>query len=747
MNAELLKISIRQRAMFISEKNIVGNEKELNQTTSVLTANVARLGFTFSEKLLNAVNNVNPKNKAEILETLKEVTGVDKNWTPLVKGWDTPTNESIVDHIVTFFANVFKANDGIRLECGHLIPNNTFPLERYNGCPFCGTPFEFGKIEKYGQGTKLKVLELWNDEDLIKFYKSLLTSKTALDTTQVDSLTTLMKWIPIPKNVDIQMKETLMLVIDELIADEEETEAGALFKNPNEILRYLWYKHTGFLQIVEPKTIIDKKTKNSMHINPLQDESGSARMLAKTELKLKYSRPESKRIAKWLNDLELPVEKSCEIMHPKRGMWVRFIRALRLPEYSKKQGFEKLKELLDVFYNEKYEVWQGRVNYYRLKNNPAKTFNILQQRPGLFARSLFANMLWFGADEALSHFAEIAHKLPARLVLTLNMYAEYYFDKTATKSVKTLGGGNKRIEANKLLQLYSDDELEQMQQKIEDLSLGVIKNRFENKETENKTIFIDESLFKIPLPIGDRSETVHDLGATLAGTTFEIEGDTIRLFMQWGEGLPAMHLDMDLSCLVAYETKTDFCSYSKLSIQGCKHSGDIQRTPDKIGAAEYIDVDLKTLRNAGAKYVSFTCNAYTSGSLENEMVVGWMDSKYPMEISAKTGVAYDPSCVQHQVRITQTLSKGLLFGVIDVQKNEIIWLEMSFGGQVVQGLDIKSVKAIMKKLESKLTIGNLLKIKAEAQNLEIVEIEEKANEKYTLSWAKNPADVTQLFLD
>ena len=74
--------------------------------------------------------------------TLKSVLGTDKNWTPLVKEWNVPTGESVYDHVVTLFANVFKTNKGTLLPCNHTIPNNTFPLERYNGCPFCGTPFE-----------------------------------------------------------------------------------------------------------------------------------------------------------------------------------------------------------------------------------------------------------------------------------------------------------------------------------------------------------------------------------------------------------------------------------------------------------------------------------------------------------------------------------------------------------------------------------------------------------------------------
>ena len=69
-----------------------------------------------------------------------------------------------------------------------------------------------------------------------------------------------------------------------------------------------------------------------------------------------------------------------------------------------------------------------------------------------------------------------------------------------------------------------------------------------------------------------------------------------------------------------------------------------------------------------------------------------------------------------QATITSNLAKGLVFGVLevaksDVKKSEIMWLEMPFAGQVVQGLNIKGVEALLAKLDSKLSVGNLLKIK------------------------------------
>lgn len=742
---ELLKISLRQNAIFIPSEMIANDNKNLSGTTSVLLANVSKLGFTFSESLLHALNNVNPNYKVEVLEVLREVLGIDKNWTPLVKEWNIPTGESVLDQVVTYFWNVLNIKRGTTIKCGHIIPDNTFPLERYNGCPFCGTPFEFGKIENYGQGSKLKVLDLWSEKEFGDFYKSLLQSKTALDATQIESLKTALKYLPLPK-VDIAMKETLMLVIDILIEEGQAEKASHYFKSPTDILRYLWFKNTGLLQIIEPKTIIKRTSKNATHFYEFLDKSAQEKIASTKDLKLKYSRKECLMVASWLNNLDMEVETMCEIMHPKRGMWVRVIRALRLAEYSKRKGFEKLAFLMDVFYNQVYDVWQSKVNTSRLKFDADKTFALLKQRPGLFARSLFSNMLWFGADETVAHFEEIIDKVPARLVFTLNMYAQNYFDKNMQRSVKPLGGTNKRIAPNALLNLYDEAQLEAMKNQIEALCLLAMKQRFAAIANTNKTMYIDPQLFNMPVSIGDRSETVQDLPVALMGTRFPIEGNEVRLFMQWGKDLAAQHLDMDLSCHIAYEGKSDICSYSRLETIGCKHSGDIRSIPNKIGTAEYININIDELAKAKAKFVTFTCNAYSNGSISPNLVVGWMNSKYPMKISEKTGVAYDPSCVDHQVRVTQNVAKGLVFGVLDVAKREIIWLEMTFGGQVVQGLDFKGVQALLAKLSSKMNIGSLLQLKAEAQGLTITE-NQNADEVYDAKWAINAAAVTQLLID
>ena len=766
----LLKVALRQNALFVPDT--MPSQKAIQPGTLELVAALRKHGFGLTEDLLHAINGTTNEYRQSVVKVIKEVLHVKLNWAPLIKNWEVPTGEGFIDHLITAFYNQYphliKSDDYFDylyeesykkenhkepftpkherfLACGHYIPYGTFPLDRYNGCPFCGTPFELGEIEYQGQGSKLKILDLWREAEANTFFQNLLSSKTALDATQADSLKLLLPYLSVAPETRIGMKETLVLVVDSYIAQDKEAEAGACFSSPTDILRYLWYKRTGFLQIVEPKTIMKKDTKNNYHIIRSLDLSMTVKERAQKELKLKYSRQECARVARWLNALPLSAEKACEIMHPKREMWVRFIRALRLAEYSKKKGFEKLATLLDVFYNERYSVWQAELNAAYLNMDSEKAFTLLKQRPGVFARSLFACMLWLGADDTLSAFKEIIDQVPTRLLFTLNTYADLYFSKEGKRSVQTIMGTRVEIPKHPLVvESYNEEQLAEMKAKIEDLCLWTIQHQFAKEENKNHFIYIDPQLYHIPLPIGDRSHNVHDFNATLMGTRFPLEGNEIRLFMQWGKDLPAQHLDMDLSCRIIYKDREDICYFGRLTTLGCQHSGDIRSIPDKVGTAEYINIDVNTLRQHKAKYVTFVCNAYSCGALSPNLVVGWMDSKYKMKVSERTGVAYDPSAVIHQVRITQPLQKGLLFGVLDVEAKEIIWMELPFQGQVAEALSISGVNALLEKLNSKFTIGNLLKLKAEAQGLQIENDPTLADEVYDMQWA-GQGKVSELF--
>lgn len=751
MNSKnLTKVALRYRAVFLDiHREDINMQSEATLPVMAFIARLKENGFCVSEELLHALNAVPTSRLAEITECINDVMGVELNWASLVKGWDVPTGEALADHLITLLANIFGEEAGFKgttLPCGHLIPEGTFPIERYNGCPFCGTPFETADFVYKGQASKLKELRLFTTSDMERVFTSLLSSATPLDATQKDSLEQLLREFPLPEDAGIAMKETVMLVIKLLVEQGKADEASALLKTPTDVLRYLWYEKTGYVQIIEPKTLIAHARRLYYHMWGPLDQSTDAAKDMKERLMLKYDRKACLRVAKWLNAIPMTARQAAENMNPKRGMWVRMIRALRLGEYSRKKGFDHLAEILDVFYKQDFSTWQGRVDKACQANDADKTLDLLKERPGMFARCLFATMLRFGSDKVLAAFDETADKLPARLLLSLGNAADQYFNPKEVRMARPITGVPRQIQPNKLLALYGDDDREAMAQAVNDLYKTSMERRFAMQKTEAKTIYIDPSLYHIPVSVGDRTTTIQDTSCALMGTRFPVEGDAVRLFLHWGKGLHAQPLDMDLSArIVLSNNKVLECAYYSLTCVGATHSGDIRHIPEMVGTAEYIELSLPTLEKAKAKYVMFTCNAYSTGALSPNLMVGWMDSAYPMKVSDKRGVAYDPSCVQHMVRVSEgNLSKGLVFGVLDVAKREIIWLEMPFTSQTLRGASGEVVEALLHRLETKLSVGELLEIKAKAQGLALAENADEADETYTYEWALNPAEVTQL---
>lgn len=141
MKKTLTKVALRYRALFLGiDREDIDITSEVTVPASAFVARLNENGFCVSEELLHALNAVSADTLAELTDCVNDVMGVNLNWASLVKGWDVPTGESCADHIITCIANICGGKksgyNGTTLPCGHFIPDGTFPLERYNGCPF-----------------------------------------------------------------------------------------------------------------------------------------------------------------------------------------------------------------------------------------------------------------------------------------------------------------------------------------------------------------------------------------------------------------------------------------------------------------------------------------------------------------------------------------------------------------------------------------------------------------------------------
>ena len=720
---ELEKVALRYGALYLPGKSC----DRLTPEAAALATLLGTHGFGLEESTLHALNGLSAADAKGLADVIKDIYGDDLNWSSLINNWLAPTGEKWESRILAAIANTLCSNEveGTVLPCGHNIPNGLFDLSRYNGCPLCGTPFKVAQGTFTGQGGERTLLKRFTDEDMLRLFESIAASPAPPDATQRDSLMLLAAYYELQDGFAVGNIESAIAISAGSFKGEDYASAFGLLDSPLMLMRMLWFLRTGNIRIVRP-AVIKKKTDCDLH----------------------YSRKECRAVAEWLNSIVNDTEGACEALHPFRGMWVRFIRALRLSEYARHPQYTHLAAFLDCFYNKSYPVWAGALQEALLAGDAEKYTAMLRERPGTFARSLFAAMLHFG-DAAADGFRAIAGKVAPRLLVTLDSYSADYFLGDGDRRVVVLADGRRvEVPVNQNLKELSAEQRAEYAHTVKEIALQTLMKHYRDKYgASEQTIYIAPGLFDIPVPVGDRGNAVQDASAALTGQIFPVSGDAVRLFLQWGEGLDAQHLDMDLSAKILYGNGiTTDCAYYSLCVPGAVHSGDIQYIPDKVGTAEYIELNLPDLQASGARYVVFACNAYSTMQLAPNLRVGWMDCSQPMKVDAKTGVAYDPSTVSQMVHITAgDLSRGLVFGVLDVEKRDITWLEIPNDTRFMAQLKASLVEAYLRRLHSKISIGELLEVYAAARGMTIVPSVE-ADFSYTVRWATDTVAVADLLL-
>lgn len=715
MNTELQKIALRYNALYLP--GAVADT--MTPEAAAFAESLRNYGYTLSEDALHAVDALSESDIKDIVAAINDVWRTELNWSSLIKSWLRPTGETWFDHQLGYLVNAFPKGmvDGCELPCGHIIPSGLFDLERYNGCPICGTPFTFKPGVNFGGSEPSKVLGRMTDEDMKALMLRIMASPLPPSATDADSLKTLVGAYSIPEAPQIGNTETRIMLSAALFAAGNTGAALALIPDAPLLMRMLWYINTGSLRIIKK---FDSRTR------------------------LHYTRTQCKAIACWFDKSVGDIAAACEAMNPAREMWVRFIRALRLPEYARRLKLTRLQELLDRFYRKDYTTWAGDVEAAKLSHDIAHELSLLAERPGAFARRLFSTMLTAGAESTLAAFKTIAPGLPPRLMCTLAGAATLWFEAREPRSVALPDGRRVSVPANPAAKELPAERREECIAAIKDMANSYFTSLYKSKGQLGERFYLAPELMEIPVPIGDRGISVNDSDIALQGQIFHVKGEQVRLFMQWGAGLPAQHLDMDLSAKIIYDGSATDCAYYNLYPAGATHSGDIQHIPDMTGTAEYIELDLPKLAETKARYVVFACNAYSSEELSPNLCVGWMNSGSPMKVDDATGVAYDPSTVQHMVHISASTARGLVFGILDVRTREITWLEMPNSTQRLEQLDIKGVEALLAKLRSKVSIGELLKIYAEARGCTISDDSADADRIFDLAWAADSSAVAAL---
>lgn len=723
MNTALLSVAFANNALYLPGDAV---SSELSPAAAALLVVLNKHGLCVDEDTLHHLNALGDDDISAIDALIREVYRTDANWAALTREWNTrPTGVSFINFFVTALANVdpeFRGH-GTTLPCGHFIPDGVFDLSRYTGCPFCGTSFVSAKanLEIHDAAT-LTELHRWTQEDAEKEAAKLLAMPTPLDATMTARLKKLVEGLPADLFVnfdEIPCAETRALVGAEFLGLGDMRFAD-FAKTPTDMLRLLWSMKTGRLRITRPAE--EKKFLEKYHNYYSSGLITLADNAAEMKLKLHYNRTTGRAVARRFESFDMSAEEICVNMHPYRQMWVRFIRALRLNDQACRCGLEKLSEVLDRFYRQDYCVWSGEVDKARMSGNLDRLLTLLRQRPGAFARCLFDTVLDFGMEPVSKAFAQVATKLPVRLLVSLyNAVPGYFLPTMPERHVVLPSGLVKALPYNPGISRLSESERRDIALELQQVVLTALYDIYSAQEPlSGDKVYIDRELYECPVPVGDRGNSVAVSGSAIPGQKFDVKGDKVRVFMHWGVGMPAMHFDMDLSCLLVGKDKKVDIAYYNLDGYGAIHSGDIQRIPDKVGAAEYIELDIPKLLSNGLDYAAFTTNAYSVPKLSPDVIVGWMSSEHPMEVDNETGVAYNPADVDYMVTVgAMSLSRGMVFGILDLHARKILWLEAANNNRTLAGLDLASIEALQKRLAEKISIGALIALKAKARGVTV----------------------------
>lgn len=673
-------------------------------------------GYGVAADVLPYVYALPEESLRKMSDALSEIFRDKYNWVALRREWENRCDETWLNHLVAAFVNCNAAGKSLpytQLPCGHYIPEGVFDMSQYNGCPLCGKPFLLGQAVVSEPSQPRKMLGRITEADVTKLVAAIVSSPVLPDATTLEDLSAFLEVCPkaMPSvKADIPSSDMRVFLADYVRKTHDSFWGLDYLQTPDQVLRFLWQPKCGQLRIVAPKGLIKRRIRYTDPRQRLAELSD-----IKHEFALHYTRTQGRRIAQWFEDSPLTPEQICIGMHPRRGMWVRVFRAVRMSEHARRS--ERLSEIFDRFYNSRYPVWQGEYEAAYISGDTAAALPLLKAHPGFFARHLFSAACRFDFDAVAAAFMQVAADMPLRLLVTLAGNVMPYFCPITSCRAVTLANGH-TVSVELPSAITPDSEANAVQAvKVRKMVLDAIEAVYARRADKPAgKVYIDPQLFELPVPAGDRTLSTGVTGSLVSGEVFHLASDRVRVFVHWGVGMPAQHYDMDLSAtLLGKDLRTNLFYADLNPCEGAIHSGDYQYIPDNVGVAEYISLDLDALAKQGYTTAIFELSAYSVPDVSDTAIIGWLDSQKPFELDPTTGVAYDPADVQCMLKTSsRTVARGIVFAVLDICRRSIMTLEVFNEDQTIQDLDIECILSKIEKIKSKMSVGELLSIMVKA---------------------------------
>lgn len=632
-NKQMLEIYLRKRNKVLLPYTDNGWEQQ-QILSYVLTANrnLEDLGYTFSmpviERLKNLQLEVVISFYGTIVGILREFTGANKVYRPMYPNFPQQVMEA--SNLELYF-NAFIHY----LTEGKLLPY-------------------YEKEERYAlpDFTKLKVIELGNQDDFLGVFQNLISSKTSISEADKEDL----RWFAETYSDD------LVTILPDVIPLKE---------------------NVGFVSALVLKHVPHKSKRLYPYFKTATDVLRLAVAMSDGDVSLAADddfRNLKRSERRFLLDLLENCNNIEEDMLRYRMKWIRLAEKIHPTEPAYKNKYVKvIAAFTKLRNNGKIETFGGKINQALDYGLYELAIGVASERPGEMARRL--DELIRKTDvpmHAVIEFEKVAKQVSVPVLLQVLAHFRIRQKEAQFRAFIPKGNVSKMFTMENNLEPLSVSVCQQVMKVCKHALIEI----FSERPSLGK-VYVDAKLDQYFVPFAQRSAS-KSLRTVARGSRMDINPNAkvIRAFLHWMnmEYLNSWddgRVDIDLSA-VLYDANWNFVqriSFRDVSSHqfGIFHSGDITSAPAPDGACEFIDIDVQKAFMAGARYVIITINSYTHQPYADlpECSVGWMEREAP-----ESGEIFEPRTVISRSDVTADTQIAVPV-ILDLVEHKAIWVDLS----------------------------------------------------------------------
>lgn len=409
-----------------------------------------------------------------------------------------------------------------------------------------------------------------------------------------------------------------------------------------------------------------------------------------------FKRKDRKMILSMLDYIKNPEED----MWRHKSLWLRLGEKIHPGEYRK--NYPMAYVAFQTIRNGIVRTFESKVQSAVSTGNVNEICNILKKRPGVFARKLDHLLRETKSVEVFDAFVSVIDKVSTPVLIQL-----YGHFKARLEVYENEVSSLVYIPGEKMKTHVLNRSLKSLPMITTEIFYQIFQEISRRNPDKTKSIYIDPSLSRIPVPYGMRN-TAEGIESITRGSRFAVDDskNTIRAYVHWYDKYGT--IDVDLSAAVLdkdFNVMTEITYYNLRNryLNAC-HSGDIRHR--KGHNAEYIDFDIEELKQHNVKYVSFDVRNFNKGPLRDvpECVFGWMSREFP-----EGGEIFVPNTIEHAIKVASD-SIACYCMVFDVDAMEFVWVDFPGDVHVLarNERELLKFKNVIQAVDTKMTLEELL---------------------------------------